>query len=138
MESPWEDQINFENELKKPISKMKFDDDYWFPKKPLIYISHPFLTNGNPEENLTNVSKILEELVLKYKDKFIFISPIHNFGTLDGALNYDDGLKICMNLLKRCDGIVMCGDYIHSNGCMKEMEYAIRRGMPIWKLEDFK
>lgn len=106
--------------------------------KPLLYISHPFLTHGNAQDNLNAVSKVLANLVLKYKDQFVFISPIHNFGTLDGQLNYEDGLKICLDLLKHCDGIIMCGDYIHSNGCMKEMELAVRKGLQIWKLEDFK
>ena len=106
--------------------------------KPLLYISHPFLTHGSPEDNLNAVSKVLADLVLKYKNQFVFISPIHNFGTLDGKLNYEDGLKICLDLLKHCDGIIMCGDYIHSNGCMKEMELAVKKGLQIWKLEDFK
>ncbi len=134
MESPWEDEIRFKSELKKSISKMNFN----YSKKPLIYISHPFLTHGSPEDNLNAVNKVLSDLVLRYKDQFIFISPIHNFGTLDGKLNYEDGLKICLDLLERCDGIIMCGDYIHSNGCMKEMELAVRKGLQIWKLEDFK
>jgi hypothetical protein len=107
-------------------------------KKTLVYISHPFLTHGDAQDNLNKVSHILADLVLKYKSNFVFISPIHNFGTLDGKLNYDDGLEICMDLLKHCDAIVMCGDYIHSNGCMTELEYAIKNGLQIFKLEDFK
>lgn len=70
MESAWEDEIRFKYELKKPVSKMNFE----YSKKPLIYISHPFLTHGNAQDNLNAVSKVLSDLVLRYKDQFILLA----------------------------------------------------------------
>ena len=66
-----------------------------------------------------------------------FSSPIHNYGTLDGQLNYDQGLNLCMDLLRKCDGIIMCGDYFKSNGCKMELMNAIGWRKEIYKLEEF-
>lgn len=106
-------------------------------KKDMLYISHPFLTNGNADDNKKAVDKILADLVLKYGKDYVFISPIHNYGTLDGQLNYDQGLSLCLDLLKKCDGIIMCGDYFRSNGCKMELMNAIGWRKAIFKLEDF-
>lgn len=105
--------------------------------KKLIYVSHPFLTNGDKDKNIENVTKILTDLVLNYSNKYVFISPINSYGTLDGKLNYDQGLEICMDLLSKCDGIVMCGDYYKSNGCRQELARAIRLNLDIYDLRDF-
>ena len=106
-------------------------------KKDMLYISHPFLTNGNADDNKKAVDKILADLVLKYGKDYVFISPIHNYGTLDGQLNYDQGLSLCLDLLRKCDGIIMCGDYFRSNGCKMELMNAIGWRKEIYKLEEF-
>ena len=89
-------------------------------EKKMLYISHPFLTNGNADDNKKAVDKILADLVLKY-----------------GQLNYDQGLSLCLDLLRKCDGIIMCGDYFKSNGCKMELMNAIGWRKAIFKLEDF-
>ena len=92
-------------------------------EKKMLYISHPFLTNGNVDDNKKAVDKILADLVLKHSKDYVFISPIHNYGTLDGQLNYDQGLNLCMDLL--------------SNGCKMELMNAIGWRKEIYKLEEF-
>ena len=45
-------------------------------EKKMLYISHPFLTNGNADDNKKVVDKILADLVLKHGKDYVFISPI--------------------------------------------------------------
>lgn len=106
-------------------------------EKKMLYISHPFLTNGNADDNKKAVDKILADLVLKYGKEYVFISPIHNYGTLDGQLNYEHGLNLCLDLLRKCDGVIMCGNYFRSKGCKTELMNAIQWDKAIFKLEDF-
>lgn len=61
-----------------------------------------------------------------------FVSPIHILGPLYDAIPYIDGLDLCLSLLRRCDGIIMCGDWQHSRGCMAEYGYAKASGIPVF------
>ena len=45
-------------------------------KKDMLYISHPFLTNGNADDNKKAVDNILANLVLKYGKDYVFIKML--------------------------------------------------------------
>lgn len=45
-------------------------------EKKMLYISHPFLTNGNADDNKKAVDKILADLVLKYGKDYVFIKML--------------------------------------------------------------
>ena len=51
---------------------------------------------------------------------------------------YLEGLNLCLSLLKRCDTIIMCGDWQNSRGCMAEYGYALAKHIPIISQEDLE
>lgn len=89
--------------------------------KKLIYISHPY---SGLEEN----SKEIEEIMFKLcSNKEIiknncFVSPVHNYGYMYSKLSYDDGLQLCLDLLNRCDFMILFGDWQQSKGCTAEVK----------------
>lgn len=92
----------------------------------MIYISHPF---GGLKENVLKVEKIIESLVEEYPDE-TFVSPIHCFGFMYDTVDYDKGLDMCLELLSKCDKMLVFGDWCTSTGCMTEITYANIRNIP--------
>lgn len=54
------------------------------------------------------------------------------YATLVSEWDYDEILGQCLELLKKCDGIVMAGDWEKSNGCQREKKLAERLGLEIY------
>lgn len=110
-------------------------------KKRLFYVSHPY---GGKPENERAVQAIIDEIsgrklrpnslifFVPFGADSKFVSPIHILGPLYDAIPYIDGLDLCLSLLRRCDGIIMCGDWQHSRGCMAEYGYAKASGIPVF------
>lgn len=96
-------------------------------EKLLLYVSHPY---GGEKENKKAVQGIINSLKNEFGDSVAFVSPIHILGPLYYMIPYLDGLNACLGLLGRCDGILLCGDWQHSRGCMAEYGYAIAKGIP--------
>lgn len=44
---------------------------------------------------------------------------------------YLAGLQKCLQLLRRCDILLLCGDWQNSKGCLAEFGFAMARKMPI-------
>ena len=115
-------------------------------KKRLFYVSHPY---GGKPENEKAVQAVIEELKEKhipirtdfptmYYSNVEFVSPIQLLGPLYDAMPYLEGLNLCLSLLKRCDTIIMCGDWQNSRGCMAEYSYALAKHIPIISQEDLE
>jgi hypothetical protein len=92
-----------------------------------VYVAHPYL--GLPE-NRARVEGIIIGLMQAYKDT-VFISPIHTFGFLYKVLTYEEGMKLCLELLKMCDELWLCPGWEQSRGCRIEKETAEQCGIPI-------
>lgn len=105
------------------------------PWKPLVYVAHPF---GGLIRNQKKIDKIMNELVLS-DDKHVYVSPIHNFGFayLEGD-EYQRGLDVCLNLLKKCDILVICPGWENSRGCKQEVKLAIDNNIPVFLLGNWK
>lgn len=93
----------------------------------LYYISHPF--TGNPVENLRKAKEIKNKLQTVYPD-VCFLSPLDEFGAYSD-LPYPKVLALCLELLSRCDGIVLCEGWEKSKGCNAEYAFAIQQGLEI-------
>ena len=107
--------------------------------KKLVYVAHPF---GWLIKNQKKIDKIMEELVFT-DDKNVYVSPIHNYGFayLEGD-EYQRGLDVCLELLKKCDILVICPGWERSRGCKEEVKTAIDNNIPVvflgnWKNEFF-
>lgn len=102
----------------------------------LIYVSHPY---GGKEENkekvenvLAHLRKRLSTIPLVGDDPVnVFISPIHLLGHMYHDVAYEDGIQWCIELLERCDMIIMCNDWETSTGCRIEHVHAGVKGIPI-------
>ena len=92
------------------------------------YLSHPF--SGDEEKNRAEAEAIHRELQEKFPD-VLYVSPIANFKALEG-LDYDTIMRYCLELLGKCDVITVTGRYWENKGCMMEIEYAQKYGIPVY------
>ena len=86
----------------------------------LVYVSHPY---GGKQENEVKADVIVRALQIVYPT-VCFVSPIHAIRCLYSRTDYIQGLDYCLELLWRCDGIVMCGNWQESIGCVTEFMLA--------------
>lgn len=92
-------------------------------KTKMYYVSHPF--TGNEEDNRQEARKITAELKKKFEDD-IFLNPLDAFKYIELVKDWDynEALKQTTELLRKCDGIIMTGNWRNSWGCLKEKEIA--------------
>ena len=97
--------------------------------KTLVYISHP---SGGKECNTLEIQEICETLVNNkyFFENFTYVSPVHNYGFMYNSLDYETGLKLCLNLLDKCDIMFVFGDHESSKGCTREIEYCKQHEIP--------
>lgn len=95
----------------------------------VIYVSHPF--QGNPT-NTMKVADYVRKLLNSESGENTFVSPIHALGYLWEDVSYQKGLDMCLDLLGKCDAIIMCGDWKDSIGCNTEFAYAKAKDMDIY------
>lgn len=91
-----------------------------------IYVSHPF---GGKHENILEVEQIIKDLV-KANPEHTYISPIHTFGYLYNDVDYETGLRWCIELLSVCDKMYVFGDWKRSRGCTAEVLYCEMHMIP--------
>lgn len=116
----------------------------------LVYVAHPY---GSDEKNAQAVKQIIEDLTegnhpllvspmvtaLHTSDgipstellQAVYVSPIHQQGFMYEGTPYLAGLQKCLELLRRCDVLLLCGDWQNSKGCLAEFGFAMARKMPI-------
>lgn len=61
----------------------------------------------------------VQALQTEYPD-VCFVSPMHAIRCPYSKTDYILGLDYCLEMLRRCDGIVMCGKWKESIGCVSE------------------
>lgn len=102
--------------------------------KKLVYVAHPF---GGNEKNKTVCENLIKKLTRLHGEDSVFISPVLNFGHSYSEFSYADGVDICLDLLRRCDCLLLCGDWTTSKGCMAEYAFAKAIEMPIQHIAEF-
>lgn len=99
----------------------------------LIYISHPY---GGKKENFKKIDNIVRGLSLKYPE-FTFVSPVHTFGFLYDDVDYETGLRYCLDLLDKCDEMWLCSEkYQDSKGCIAEIAYCKGKDMTYYMMNN--
>lgn len=81
-----------------------------------FYLSHPF--TGDEEGNRAEAARIQRSLQERFPD-VVFFNPLAMFAPLEGV-PYEQVMRLCMEVLRSCDAIVMAGRYSSSNGCQEE------------------
>lgn len=91
----------------------------------MIYCSHLY---GGDEDN----KNIAEEKICTLQEsdpENVYVSPIHCFGFLYDRVDYDVGMRFCLELLDRCDELLLLS--MPSEGVRTEIHYAKKRNIPI-------
>lgn len=94
----------------------------------LIYVAHPY---GGDDINKFGIDQIMENLVLMDKHN-VYLSPLHNYSMLYFETEYTKGLQICLDMLDKCQVLVLCGDWESSKGCIGEWAYAKAKGKQVY------
>jgi hypothetical protein len=92
----------------------------------LIYISHIY---QNKQENKLEAEEIVRKLVKEHPEH-TYISGLHPFCFMYAETTYEQGINMCLEVLKRCDMMYVYGDYEHSRGCKAEIEFCEENGIP--------
>ena len=93
----------------------------------LIYCSHKF---GGKMENAKAAELKIKKLQLA-DPKNTYISPIHAFGFMYNDMDYDVGLRLCLDLLSKCDVMIVLSE--GSRGVMREIDYCKANNIPYIK-----
>ena len=88
-------------------------------ERKLIYVAHPFGGDGKNRERLR---KEIADMVgrMHDADKYIFLNPLDLFISVANVHDDDTILRQCVDLLKRCDGVIFCGNWHKSRGVRLE------------------
>jgi len=96
----------------------------------LLYVAGAY--SGNIEENIKKAEVASINLI---RNGFHVMTPHKNTAGYekyeDGKITYETWLEMDLNLLSRCDAIYVLLNSDVSNGVKKEIEFALKRRMPI-------
>lgn len=81
----------------------------------LIYLAHPY---GGKDENIQSAKKIHELL-----GGHIF-NPVMYYPMLKELYPESVIMELCLDMLSRCDELVVCEGWENSLGCQMEIEHA--------------
>jgi hypothetical protein len=87
----------------------------------LIYLAHPY---GGDENNVEDAKQMVKRLVKKFPET-VFLSPLQATGFYYNDIPYIQGMEHCLEMLSRCDELLLCSDYQggswqESKGCCME------------------
>ena len=98
------------------------------PDGALVYVAQPF---GGDTNAYKAARHIIRDLIKNYP-RAVFISPILQYGFMYEDVEYIEGLEICINLLRRCDRLLLLPGWKESRGCIAEWATARALGIPIY------
>ena len=96
----------------------------------LIYCSHKF---GGKMENAKDAELKIKKLQLADPGN-TYVSPIHAFGFMYHDMEYDVGLRLCIDLLAKCDKMIVLSE--GSRGVRAEIKFCAENKIRIEFGED--
>lgn len=103
--------------------------------KQLVYVAHP--CGGLIRKNRKECQQIIKMLTKNLGEKYVFISPILNFGHMYYDVDYICGIETCIDLLQRCNILLLTGDWKNSKGCLCEYGAARAMQMPVSEMKNY-
>jgi nucleoside 2-deoxyribosyltransferase len=99
----------------------------------IIYISGKY--TGTPEEIKQNIEAARKVAVELWNEGYTALCPHLNTAHFenDCSATYEDYIQGDLELLSRCDAMVLCPNYKSSTGAKIEIEYAKEHGIPIYE-----
>lgn len=98
----------------------------------LIYVAQPF---GGNTDVYKVARRVIRELIKTYP-LASFVSPVLQYGFMYEDMAYIEGLEICINLLRQCDGLLLLKGWQESRGCIAEWATARALSIPIYYGDD--
>lgn len=99
----------------------------------IVYIAGPFSapTREGVERNIAQAQRVALELAAK---GIFYISPHLNSAHADFEIVRDKRfwLEMYLNILNRCDALLVFGDYTTSEGTLSEIAFANAANIPIF------
>ena len=84
-----------------------------------------------PEKWLQVIAETKEFYKGKKHPEISFVSPIHGIRCGYDDVTISEGLAYCLELMSRCDEIILCGNWTESTGCTAEAALARQLGKTI-------
>lgn len=104
--------------------------------RPIFYVAHPYV---GLMENLDRARRWMHYLIVR-NATVDFCAPwitwCEVFRELDDPFIRNRGLEFDCEMVKRCDGVVLCGGRV-SRGMRLEADAAVIAGKPVIDLTDF-
>ncbi|MCH4157662.1 MAG: DUF4406 domain-containing protein [Acidaminococcaceae bacterium] len=95
----------------------------------LIYVAHPY---GGRRDNFNACHENIDKLQQLFPG-VTFVAGVTSIGGNYDETPYRVGMAHCLELLSRCDAIIMTGAYMSSVGCQAEEAFAEWRGIKIYE-----
>lgn len=108
------------------------------PRMPAVYVAGPYRasTSLGVELNIKAAQAVGLQACYKGWTPLIPHANTAFFDVIEPKLGDDFWLTATMELLRRCDAVVLCPGYSRSAGTLGEIEEAKRLGLPIYSTID--
>lgn len=99
----------------------------------VAYVAGPYRSpEGGEQGVIANINRAQKVAVSLWKMGFATLTPHLNSALLDGIISDEEWLKRYLELMCRCDLVVMVGEWRSSSGASAEYEEAKRIGIPVY------
>jgi hypothetical protein len=104
-----------------------------------VYLAHSF---GGKQENIDHASQVITNMykthgVALMKNRITLVSPLHALGLIYEIVPYDEGMRMCYELLEDCDLLVYIDNYDQSKGVHLEREYCRKMDIMVMEFDTF-
>ena len=90
----------------------------------LVYISHPY--TGNEAANRAETRMMCKQILNHHRNWCLFCPLDNHKFAEDAGFPYDRFMEWDLFMISKCEIVIFCGDWEHSDGCMKEYREAKR------------
>lgn len=97
-----------------------------------LYLSGPITGKADYRRVFRDAKTILEE-----KGHHDIVNPAELCEVLPNGFPYEDIMMICIDMLSKCDAVILLPGWKESHGCGREVGYANAMDLITMEFEDF-
>lgn len=102
----------------------------------LLYVAGPYRSKDGMWGVHQNIQRAKEVAANLWRMGFAVICPHANTAFMDGLGTDEMFLNGDLEMVKRCDGVVMLSGWEESTGATKERQFAKDLGMPVFDMSE--
>jgi hypothetical protein len=99
----------------------------------VAYVAGPYRSNDGPYGITQNILRARDAAVVLWQQGYAVICPHLNTAMMDGAAPDSVWLKGDLEIMRRCDLVVLVEGWEQSTGTLAEIEEAKRLKLPIYE-----